>query len=629
MTMINILDSAIYNKISAGEVVERPSSIVKELVENAIDAGGKNISISVIGGGIEEISVTDDGCGIDFDDVEKAFYPHATSKICDEKDLYSIATLGFRGEALASVAAVSKVCLSSKPSTQQTGKRVEVHGGEFVSSSEIGCADGTVVTVKHLFYNTPARKKFLKKPKQEESEITNLISRYILIHPQISFRYTADNKIVFQSVGTGLKDALFTVYGSDAVENVISVENEYLGMRISGYIGKPSFTKPNRTYQTIALNGRYIVNNQVSVAIFNAFSDYLMKRAYPFYVLNLEIPLDKVDVNVHPNKMDVRFERANEIFSLVYNSVCRAISDYNHAEVKKIGAIFTDNHASICQEEKRDENTLFPAVDDRVQKNPVNVVSFVNMLQIKQQPLTFMDVRNQEVDPKNALPTTVTDSLSASASSLKAIENRCECVATIPSVQTGIDMKLSYRTIGQIFHTYIVIELEDKMLLIDQHAAHERFLYDKFINHAAQRGDMQPLLIPYIFSVNIQEANFIAEQIEDLRALAFDIEEFGENAFKLSAVPAELSEINLKYFIDEILADFHGKKGGREKFSKEYYAGKACKAAIKAGKPLSAMEIESILKYVTTGEVLQCPHGRPIVITIAKGEIEKWFKRIV
>ena len=307
MGKINLLDSTIFNRIAAGEVVERPASIVKELVENSLDAGATQIRIEVVAGGTKQIKVTDNGSGIEPDDVERAFLPHATSKISSLEDLEQIATLGFRGEALSSIANVSQVELTSKTKENEVGKTIQIESGKVIEQKEVASPNGTFITVNNLFYNIPARKKFLKSDKREESEITNLVARFILANPNINFVYLVDKKEVYRSSGKNLEEAVFTVYGKETLENVIPFEKQVGKITLRGYLGKPNFSKSNRTYQTLVINGRYVINSVISAASYASYQNYLMKGKFPFYVIHMNMPLDSVDVNVHPNKLDVKF----------------------------------------------------------------------------------------------------------------------------------------------------------------------------------------------------------------------------------------------------------------------------------------------------------------------------------
>ena len=337
MSKINILDESVFNKISAGEVVEKPASVVKELLDNSIDAGATKIQVSIEDGGISNITISDNGCGIDEDDFDKVFLAHATSKIKTSDDLATIGTLGFRGEALASIASVSKVVLTSKTATNEFACTCQVQGGKQSETTYVGSQDGTTISVSDLFFNVPARAKFLRKPKSEANEITNLIERYILCNPTISFTYSIDQKVIYQSTGTNLFDAIYVVYGKQAIEGITKVDyyNKNSDIKIDGYIGLPTFSKPNRTYQTLSINGRYILSPLVSTCISNAYEHFLMKGQFPFYVLNLTIPFEKIDVNVHPNKMEVRFGNSNEIYGNVFNAIsstlfnCEKITSVN------------------------------------------------------------------------------------------------------------------------------------------------------------------------------------------------------------------------------------------------------------------------------------------------------------
>ena len=329
---INLLPSEIYNKISAGEVVERPASVVKELVENSIDGGATRISVEVFGGGIEKIIVSDNGCGISPDDLEKAFMPHATSKISKEEDLFTIASLGFRGEALASISAVSKVEVFSKTEDNDFGTKLKIEGGNFGEKHEIGFENGTRIVVSNLFYNTPARLKFLKKPKSEEGEITNLMAKIIMANPQISFRYCADDKVVYNTFGNGLAEAMYIIYGKETYDNLLEVNYERDGISVFGYIARPTFCKPNRTYQTIFVNGRVVSNYMISAAVQDALEGYIMKGKFPLFALNLTLPYDGVDVNVHPSKQEVKFEYPNKIYSIVNNSIFKAVANANYVQ---------------------------------------------------------------------------------------------------------------------------------------------------------------------------------------------------------------------------------------------------------------------------------------------------------
>ena len=350
MAKINVLDSSIYNRIAAGEVVERPASVVKELVENSIDAGATSIIVEIEYGGIRKIKIVDNGCGVEKEYMREAFMPHATSKISSADDLDSIMTLGFRGEALASIASVCHVTMTSKTRDAELGSFIEIEAGKILKMSETGARDGTTMVVSDLFFNVPARAKFLKKPKSEEQEVTNLVSRLMLANPQISFRYIVDGKTIFVTSGKTLKEAMFGVYGKEVLTETLEVKLARDGVKLWGFVGRPSFSKPNRTYQTLMVNGRYVTDQMVSLAVMNAYGDMLMKRKYPFFVLNLELPFTDVDANVHPNKREVRFAYGQKIYSLVervHKSEIQILSHNFQRNSRKTGTCSHINH--LCR----------------------------------------------------------------------------------------------------------------------------------------------------------------------------------------------------------------------------------------------------------------------------------------
>jgi DNA mismatch repair protein MutL len=654
MSKINILTKEVYNKIAAGEVVEKPASVVKELVENSIDAGATSINIEILDGGITQIKISDNGCGIEYDDFDKVFVAHATSKVKNIDDLGKIGTLGFRGEALSSIASVSNITLSSKTENSSEGYQVKVIGGEMGEIMPIGATTGTYFVISDLFFNIPARKKFLRKPKLEENDITNYVARLILANPNISIKYSADNKIVYHSFGTGLYDAIYTIYGKSIVDNIFEFSFDRGDFKFSGYLGKPTYSKPNRTYQTLIINGRYVINQTIATAINRAFDNFMMKGSFPFFVLNLELPLDKVDVNVHPNKLEVKFEDSNSIFGMVYSEVLNIL--YNLNTTKKINTeeelivdssklTVLDNIGSQYKEEKQENaedneikevcltdnveyerNKIDREIDDfkkNIESSDNDGAKFIPF--VSDNAFDFKIAQNKPVsqslmDKKEDEQISIIDS---------AIDNSDE---ENNSIQSQLFENNNFKIIGTLFDTYILIEQGNSMLVIDQHAGHERILFDKFNIELNQKNvAIQPLIVPYVIETNYNESAFINENMETLSQMGFEIVEFGKNSFKVSSTPMLFENFDLEKFFANILSDLDNKLIlSKNDTIKEYIAKKACRSAVKGNDKLSSSEINELINQINQpGQVLLCPHGRPIVVDIDKKEIEKWFKRIV
>lgn len=635
MSKINVLSSKIYNRIAAGEVVERPASVVKELVENSLDAGATEISVDVEKGGIASIKITDNGSGIEKDDLKKAIMPHATSKISKIEDLDDITSLGFRGEALASIASVSKLSIVSKTKKSESGARLYTEGGENVSVTEYGAADGTEITVNNLFFNTPARERFLKTEKSEEGEITGMVSRFILGHPNVSFSYTANGKQIYRSFGDGEESAFASVYGATVIKDCFYIDSEKNGIHIKGYIGKHYFTKPNRTYQSVFLNGRYVINSTVSAAILNAYSSYLMKRQYPFYSLSISMPFDAVDVNVHPNKIDVRFSNNQIVYGALYSVVSKVLDGTSEA-LDIITNDKNENNNEKPNELKQNYDTHNTYKGAENQDFSFNKVVFRDS---GKKAGDFSEIKTEEKEHE------VVDIFAENKAFLEKLErDKKEKTESFSNEffglsennktnysQTEIPLERELKYIGQTLNTFLIFDDGTDMFFIDQHAAHERILFDKF-NNQIKNGkiDTQILLLPFVFDVSPLESDFLVKNSEVIRSMGIDLEEFGDVTFKVSAVPVILSNIDLKEFFDELLADPSGFKGIElTDILKEKIAQKACKAAIKSGDKLSDEDIKYILTQIKGNLGLKCPHGRPIAVRITRTEIDKWFKRIV
>lgn len=644
MAKINILDKKIYNRIAAGEVVERPYSVIKELIENAIDAGATDIDVTIEDGGKRLMRVSDNGCGISREDLPKAFLPHATSKISAVEDLDKILTLGFRGEALASIGSVSKATILSKTKDEEMGNIIVCEGGVIGDADVYPSDTGTTVSVENLFFNTPARAKFLKASKSEETDITNIITRLILSHPDIAFKYTSDGKVMLQSFGGGLDEAIIEIYGYNTITDCIPIETEKNGIKISGFIGKSYFTKPNRTYQTVILNGRYVVNNTIQSSMHNAYAAYLMKRQYPFYVLKIDMSPETVDVNVHPNKTDVRFIDNQVIYSTLYSVVTKVLD----GSAAALEIVKPNNYVPI-DEGSRPIIPQKPITPDEIGEAHCDrpFVSGFNEELLDQTiwgrynksksaekegefEKTFGVADSHDDEPRELGGNKIDDIFAENKKYIAEMEAKKAAEEAEKARQEELKVEPEFKVIGQVLATYLILEKENDIYFIDQHAAHERLLYDKFIEEY-KSGNVaeQTMLVPYIFRVNESESEFIIGKFPELRKAGFDISEYDVNEFAVYSVPVLLFDMDLKSFFDDLLSDISFKKETMPELIHDKIAMKACKAAIKSGKILSEDEIDALLKAMKYNTALRCPHGRPVTVKISRTEIDKWFKRIV
>lgn len=625
MSKINILDKIVSNRISAGEVVEKPASVVKELIENSIDAGADKIVIEIEEGGIKSISILDNGSGIEKDDIKLAFMPHATSKIKNVEDLDNIATLGFRGEALASIASVAQVEMISKTKASELGSSIKIDGGEFGEIGEVAMNTGTQIVVKNLFYNTPARRKFLRKPKTEEGEITDLVEKIILANPTLQIRYVIDGKIKYNTTGSGLYANIYTIYGRETVENIIEINFEREGYKLTGYIGKPEISKANRTYQTLIVNGRVVRSAFISNAIQEVYQNFLMKNKFPFFVLNLTLPLDSVDVNVHPSKMEVKFENLGFIRTLFTNAVYSALVNANYTR-------------SVVEEEKNEEEKAPGITNSFVEKRePLNnlpnisedegisyLASKENMFgqdeKLKEVSLNYEESILHEIE-SNSEESRLTDYI---------LNTNHKNPYVVKEFQEIIeDAMPKAKIIGVIFKTYILVEKENNLYMIDQHAAHERALYDKFSVSVENENVLkQGLITPYHLKLNSLEYDFFKRNFDVLSSVGFDVVDKGDNQIEITAIPYVLPIEKLGEYIDYFISNLQDYSSKASDYFKSGLMQHACKMAVKSGQVLSLNEIETLIDEMEK-HVLLCPHGRPILIKITKSQIEKWFKRIV
>ncbi len=616
---INVLDTMIINRISAGEVVESPFSIVKELLDNAIDAGATKIYVEIVDGGTTSITVKDNGKGIDQEDMVKAFLPHATSKIKQIEDLEAIETLGFRGEALASISNVSHTKLTTKTKNVAHAYSLEVDGGAFGEINPSSGDNGTKIEVNDLFYNTPARRKFMKKPKQEESQITNIMARYILANPTISFTYVADGRTIYKTAGNTLLDAIYCVYGAETAQSLLKVEKSIGNISLSGCVSKIGFSKPNTTYQTLMINSRYVVDEIVSKAVYMAFEEYLMTRQFPFYVLNLTMPSIDVDVNVHPSKLNVKFANPSKIYDLVYSATRSAI----YQAINPTPTFARQEEASISEENAITQliaPNLNSLTEIEIAPNELSKPNgFVSLKQTTFSPITMFDLNKETTTPTKPMQTEQDFVWN------KTKENQAE------EHLVDVENFAKFKVVGQLFNEFLVLEKDSNMLLLDFHAGHERLNYDKFTAQVKSRKVVvQDLLIPYTHEMTEQEVDFILNLKQELFDLGFEVDAFGDRKIVINAVPMQLKDINLKNFVDDLLHDMKNLKPKMNNEVHNYLAQKACKSSVKAGMTLSELEINDLLKNLDMkNPVLLCPHGRPIVTVVAKSQIEKWFKRIV
>ena len=632
---INVLEPKIYNRIAAGEVVERPASVVKELVENSLDAGATKVKIEILEGGIKKIQVSDNGCGIEKDDLPLAFLPHTTSKISKLDDLDAIATLGFRGEALASISSVSRIKLSTKTKTSETGYQIDATGGEISKVTQIARVDGTTICVEDLFFNTPARAKFLRKPKTEEGDITHIIEKFMLSHPEVTFEYVVDEKVVYQNNSHKLDEVIYQIYGRDVFENLLPVSCEDEGIKVSGYVCSPKLSRPNRTYQSLFVNGRYVESFQMSACIQGAFESFLMKGRFPIYILNLSLDFDKVDVNVHPNKKEVKFENNSGVFRVVRRGVENAIVGAN-----LIAEFSSDENyeRNDKEPERMDFSSQIKPVLDKLPANEGSSYKVsVDDESLKEKLLTPNDYKKKGIDIIN-MP---------NFSTMKGDESRKNKPggniffdhsgeSLLREVREEIKKEKEekfltaraeeIKIVGVVFKTYIITEFEDSLYIVDQHAMHERQLYDKLKADIEKNNvSKQDLLLPYEFSLAAQDKIIFESKVQSLEKLGFEISQRG-NTFSINAVPYLLSQIKLDKFVEEILTLTEGQSKSASGLINEKLCQTACKHAIRAGDDVSKEEILYLIDEMKGG-IMLCPHGRPIVVKITQKELEKMFKR--
>lgn len=649
---IHILDSETIDKIAAGEVVERPASVVKELVENAIDAGATAITVEAKDGGIEFVRVTDNGTGIDRDQLRTAFLRHATSKIGDAEDLTRISSLGFRGEALSSIAAVSKVEVITKRRESLTGTRILLEGAVEKSFEEIGAPDGTTFLMRNLFYNTPVRRKFLKQPATEGSYITDLMEHLALSRPDISFKFVLGNQTRFHTSGNGdLREVIYRIYGREIASSLVPIQVTQNGIRIEGYLGKPVLIRSNRNFEIYYINGRFIRSNVIAKAIEEGYKEYLMQHKFPFCVLHITMDSENVDVNVHPTKMDVRFSDTIGFCNLLSDSIRDTLKQKEmipNAVLDDGNENQRENHLLQQTEQKKTVPEPFEQKRDlqyKIMEAQKYEAERPNVHDFRQNPVwSRIFEETEKVIPDNVEADE--DAFFVEAVEEKKIPEKTETKEqqNHKDVQKDVQLNLfeekmlsvenrsRYRIIGQVFDTYWLVQFEDKLFLIDQHAAHEKVKYERLMQQYREKNVTSQTLMPSIIvSLSGQEESILREHENIFSELGFEIEAFGGNEYALRSVPVELYGCNEKEMFLEVLDELSdGMNKGSFRVVEEKIASMSCKAAVKGNNRLSTAEAEQLIDELLTLEnPYNCPHGRPTIISMTKQELEKKFKRIV
>lgn len=677
MPNIEILDQQTIDKIAAGEVIERPSSVVKELVENAIDAKASAITVEIKEGGSSFIRITDNGCGIEPEEVALAFLRHSTSKIRNVEDLLTVSSLGFRGEALSSIAAVSQVELITKTFSGFSGTRYVIEGGEEKSTEEIGAPEGTTFLVRNLFYNTPARRKFLKTPQTEAGYIGDLMERLALSHPEISFKLIVNNQPKLHTSGnSNLKEVIYHVYGRDIASNLIEVQGENEWFSVRGFIGKPLISRGNRNFENYFINGRYIKSSLIAKSIEEGYKSFVMQHKYPFTVLHISINGNFLDVNVHPTKMELRFSNGEEVYQFLTGLIRDAI---NQSELvyqvsleqgqeekarkarEKKEQLTASRHAPEPFEAKRLE-----AVKKAIQKDsPYEPKYEINTGTLQPQqdttspvpaaiagdgqtagtqgtglPFPALTAESGMGTAAGKLPELAEEEITFSFQEQQAATRKTAAGDSQgEGNEAGRPRKLleeasrkDHRVIGQLFDTYWLVEFDNSLYIIDQHAAHEKVLYERTLSSLRTKEfTSQAIYPPILLTLNMQEESLLKKYLPYFQELGYEIEHFGGKEYSVTAVPANLFGLDGQDLVIEILdglANFHGKE--TPQMVTEKIASMSCKAAVKGNQSLSRPELEALIgELLSLENPYHCPHGRPTIISMSKYELEKKFKRVL
>lgn len=664
MPQIQVLDQITIDKIAAGEVIERPASIVKELVENSIDAKAASVTVEIQDGGISLIRVTDNGSGIEREDIRNAFLRHSTSKIRKVEDLAHIASLGFRGEALSSISAVTRTELITKTKEDTFGTRYVIEGGVEQSLEDAGAPDGTTFLVRQLFYNVPARRKFLKTPMTEAGHVQDLLMRLALSHPEVAFTFINNGQTKMRTSGNGkLKDVIYSIYGREAAANLIELDYSMDGLVMKGYLGKPVITRGNRNFENYFVNGRYVKNAMLSKAIEDAYKDFLMQHKFPFVVIHFQVDGEKIDVNVHPTKMEMRFQRQQDVYNIVYEGVHRTL-----LEPELIPQVEAPAPKVISQPKSESPFLLKPKTAPQPmekkpeeKEEPHDEAYF--MKKMKERVLSYHQrnssaevSKKEQIFRPQAQAERIKDALARAKEvekqPQKQAEEQPELIRETPVYETKPvteekaeqlnlfeehllkrEKKAEYKLIGQVFETYWLVEFENSLYIIDQHAAHERVLYERTLKEMKNREfTAQYLSPPIILSLSMQEAQVLNENMDRFTRIGFEIEPFGGEEYAVRAIPDNLFGIAKKELLLEMLDNLADgiSTSMTPELIDEKVASMSCKAAVKGNNRLSAQEADALI-----GELLllenpyHCPHGRPTIIAMTQRELEKKFKRIV
>lgn len=618
MPNIAILNQETIDKIAAGEVVERPCSVVKELVENAIDAGSTAITVEIKEGGISFIRITDNGCGIERDQVAVAFYRHSTSKIRSAEDLLTVKSLGFRGEALSSISAVARVELITKTYDELTGTRYVIEGSKELSNEEIGAPDGTTFIVKDLFYNVPARRKFLKTAQTEGSYISDMVEKLALSHPDISFKFINNNQTKLHTSGNGnRKDIIYHIFGREISSSLLEVKHECEYFKVGGFIGKPVITRGNRNYENYFINGRYVKSNILSRAIEEAYKSFLMQHQYPFTVLYFTF-FSELDVNVHPTKMELRFDNNNEIYVELCDTIYEILS---HKEmIPEVPIDSTPAPKKIVHEYKE-------PIPEPFEKRRINEVRAAESRSVYGQSVTSAVKDYSAIEPAAKAPET-----STAYEPTQVVTGTQQTLGDYDKVFLTESSKKQFSIIGQLFKTYWLIEFEDKLYIIDQHAAHEKVLYEKTMARLANKDfTSQRISPPIVMTLDARECEMLEKYRPQIEQFGYEVEHFGGKEYMISAIPDNLFNIDMKDLFIEMLDDFSNATGRQTPdIVTEKVASMSCKAAVKGNDKLTLPEINKLIdELLSLDNPYNCPHGRPTIISMSKYEIEKKFKRIV